>query len=143
MCNVSILFSALYATCPYYLVLYMQSVHIIECFICKVGGMQGVPRASLGMCSGRTSASLRSFMSSRSSPSTASSSRCRPAPATWHTVSAYARAYVCGTTAPGRLTYSPDNTSSMHQAMPHLCTRIRIMPLYAKCPYYYYGGVRI
>ena len=31
-----LLFSALYAKCPYYLMLYMQSVLIIYCFVCKV-----------------------------------------------------------------------------------------------------------
>ena len=31
-----ILFSALYAKCLYYIVLYMQSVHSVYCFICKV-----------------------------------------------------------------------------------------------------------
>ena len=39
MCKVSLLFSALYAKCPYYLVLYdsyMQSVLIIQSSICKV-----------------------------------------------------------------------------------------------------------
>ena len=34
--NVS-LFSAVYAKCPYYSVLYMQSVPSMECFVCKVG----------------------------------------------------------------------------------------------------------
>ena len=32
----SLLFSALYAKCPYYLVLYMQTLLIMYCFICKV-----------------------------------------------------------------------------------------------------------
>ena len=38
ICKVSVLFTALlvYAKCPYYLLLYMQSVRIINCFICKV-----------------------------------------------------------------------------------------------------------
>ena len=37
ICKVSLLCSALYAKCPYYLVLYyMQSVLTIYCFICKV-----------------------------------------------------------------------------------------------------------
>ena len=35
--KVSLLCSGLYATCPYYVVVYMQSVLIIYCFICKVG----------------------------------------------------------------------------------------------------------
>ena len=32
----SVLSSALYAKCPYYVVLYMQSALIIHCFSCKV-----------------------------------------------------------------------------------------------------------
>ena len=36
VCKVSVLLSASYAMCPYYVVLYMQSVRIIWCFICKV-----------------------------------------------------------------------------------------------------------
>ena len=36
MHKVSLLFSALYAKCPCYFVLYMQSVLVIKCFICKV-----------------------------------------------------------------------------------------------------------
>jgi hypothetical protein len=34
--SVSLLCSALYAKCPYYVLLYMQSVLIMQCFICKV-----------------------------------------------------------------------------------------------------------
>ena len=36
ICKVSLLFRALYTKCPYYFVLYMQSVLILYCFICKV-----------------------------------------------------------------------------------------------------------
>ena len=36
MCNVSVFFSALYAKCPYDLLLRMQSVRILYCFVCKV-----------------------------------------------------------------------------------------------------------
>ena len=36
LCKLSLLSSALYANYPYYVVLYMQSVLIIECFICKL-----------------------------------------------------------------------------------------------------------
>ena len=41
ICKVSVLFSALYAKCPYYLVLFMQSVRIIQCFTCKAGDSTG------------------------------------------------------------------------------------------------------
>ena len=37
ICEVSLLFSALYSICPYYAVRYMQSVLIMYCVICKVG----------------------------------------------------------------------------------------------------------
>ena len=36
----SLVWSALYAKCPYYGVLYMQSVLIMECFICKMSTQQ-------------------------------------------------------------------------------------------------------
>ena len=36
ICKASLKCSALYAKCPYYVVLYMQSVLIMQCFICKV-----------------------------------------------------------------------------------------------------------
>ena len=36
ICKVSLLFTALYAKCPYYLLYYMQRVLIIYCLICKV-----------------------------------------------------------------------------------------------------------
>ena len=36
MCTVSFVFSALYAKCPYHVVLYIQRVLIMHCFICKV-----------------------------------------------------------------------------------------------------------
>ena len=37
LCKVALLFTALYAKCPYYLLLYnMQSVRVIYCFISKV-----------------------------------------------------------------------------------------------------------
>ena len=42
--SVHIILCFLYAKCRYYAVLYMQSVLIIKCFICKAG--QGVPRAA-------------------------------------------------------------------------------------------------
>ena len=41
LCKVSSLFSALYAMCQYYLLLYMQSVLIIHCFICNVQATSG------------------------------------------------------------------------------------------------------
>ena len=36
VCRVSLVFTALHAKCPSYVMLYMQSVLIIYCFICKV-----------------------------------------------------------------------------------------------------------
>ena len=36
ICKVSLLCSALYAKCPYFVVLYMQRVLIMQCFICNV-----------------------------------------------------------------------------------------------------------
>ena len=36
MLSVLVLFGALYAKCPHHAVLYMNSVLIIQCFICKV-----------------------------------------------------------------------------------------------------------
>ena len=35
ICIVSLLFSALYAKCPYYVVLYVQSVHIMRALYAK------------------------------------------------------------------------------------------------------------
>ena len=54
MCNTSLLFNALYAKCPYYVVLYMQSILIIACFNASVSGAPGQTRTKRAACGQKT-----------------------------------------------------------------------------------------
>ena len=50
ICEVSLLFRALYAKCPCYLVLSMRSVLIIQSFVCTVGAGGATGRQANVMC---------------------------------------------------------------------------------------------